>query len=55
MARKKYKISYIRKPFAKRSLICLPLAFLSLVLCIVSMTLSVRLQGQGGLNVAAWG
>ncbi|MCI8864953.1 MAG: calcium:proton exchanger [Lachnospiraceae bacterium] len=55
MARKKFKISYIRKPFAKRSLVSLPLALLSLALCVVSLALSVRLKGEGGLDVAAWG
>lgn len=55
MRRQRHKISYIRKPFAKRSLVCLPLAIAALMLGIVSVALSVRLQGQGGLNVAAWG
>ena len=55
MRRQRHKISYIRKPFAKRSLACLLLAAAALVLGIVSVALSVRLQGQGDLNVAAWG
>lgn len=55
MRRKNNKISYIRKPFAKRSLFCLPLAVIALVFAIVSLFLSVRLQGNGELNVAAWG
>ena len=54
MRRQKFKISYIRKPFAKRSRICLFLTLMALVLCIVSLGLSVRQQGQGELNVAAW-
>lgn len=55
MRRQKFKISYIRKPFARRSRICLFLALTALALCLVSLGLSVRLQGQGELNVAAWG
>lgn len=54
MGKQKFKISYIRKPFAKRSRICLFLALVSLVLCGVSILLSVRRQGQGELSVAAW-
>ena len=55
MRKQRYKISYIRRPFAKRSRICLPLALISLAFCVVSFTLSVQQQGQGGLNIAAWG
>lgn len=31
------------------------MALLSLALCVVSLALSVRLKGEGGLDVAAWG
>lgn len=55
MRRQKFKISYIRKPFAKKSLVCLPLAVAALVMGGISVSLSVRLQGQGELNIAAWG
>ncbi len=55
MQRGKRKISYIKKPFASNSRISFPAAVLALVLCGVSMYLSIRAQGQGGLNVAAWG
>lgn len=55
MQRGKRKISYIKKPFAANSRISLPAAVLSLILWGVSLYLSVRLQGQGDLNVAAWG
>lgn len=55
MGKPRHKISYIRKPFAKRSLIGLPLALVSLILCGVSISLSVGQQGRGGLDVAAWG
>lgn len=55
MRRDKQKISYIRKPFARKSFVALPFAAAALACCIVSLALSVRLQGNGGLNVAAWG
>jgi len=49
------KISYIKKPFARRSLVCLPAAVTALLLAAVSLGLSIRHAGQGELNVAAWG
>lgn len=55
MRRDKQKISYIRKPFARKSFVALPFAVAALACCVVSLALSVRLQGNGGLNVAAWG
>lgn len=55
MRRKNHKISYIRKPFARKSFFCLPLAAAALVFGIVSLVLSVRMQGNGEINVAAWG
>ena len=55
MRRNKQRISYIRKPFARKSFVGLSFAAAALVCCIVSFTLSIRLQGNGGLNVAAWG
>ena len=55
MVKQRFRISYIRKPFAKRSRYCLGTAAAALVMCGVSLGLSVRLEGQGELNVAAWG
>lgn len=55
MRRDKQKISYIRKPFARKSFVALPFAAASLACCVVSLYLSIRRQGDGGLNVAAWG
>lgn len=55
MAERKRKISYIKKPFAVKSRISLFLVLGALLLCGVSLGLSVRLEGQGELNVAAWG
>lgn len=49
------RISYIKKPFARRSLVSLPFAVAGLLCCLVSLTLSVRLEGNGGANMAAWG
>ena len=55
MEKRKRKISYIRKPFARRSLVCLPLALAAVALAAVSLGLSVQMQGQGDLRIAAWG
>lgn len=55
MGERRFKISYIKKPFAKRSLISLPVAVVALICLVVSLRLSVRLEGNGGLNVGAWG
>lgn len=55
MREHQFKISYIKKPFARRSFICLPLALAALVFCMVSLYLSIRLEGNGELNVGAWG
>lgn len=55
MRRDKQKISYIRKPFARKSFVGLPFAVAALACCAVSLFLSMRLQGNGGVDVAAWG
>lgn len=55
MAERRFKISYVKKPFARRSFISLPLAAAAFVFGAVSLYLSVRMQGSGGLNVGAWG
>lgn len=55
MGRRTRKISYVRKPFARKSFAALPLALAALALGVISLTLSVRMQGNGDLNVAAWG
>lgn len=55
MRERRFKISYIKKPFARRSFISLPVAAAALVFCVVSLYLSVRLEGNGDLNVGAWG
>jgi len=49
------RISYIKKPFARGSLICLPAAVLALILGGISLYLSISRAGQGDLNVGAWG
>ncbi|MDO4267176.1 MAG: DUF6142 family protein [Eubacteriales bacterium] len=49
------KISYIRKPLARRGFPSVGAAAAALLCCIVSLGLSVARQGNGGLNVAAWG
>lgn len=55
MEKRKRKISYIRKPFARRSLFSLPLALVALALAAVSLGLSVQMKGNGDLRIAAWG
>jgi len=46
-------VSYIRKPFAKRSFLSLGLAVGALVLGIIGIISSVMAEGQAQLNVAA--
>lgn len=55
MRKGKQRISYIRKPFAGKSLIALPFSVAALVCCAVSLGLSIRFQGNGGVEIAAWG
>lgn len=50
---KQKKVSYIRKPFAKRSFLCLGLAVGALVLGMIGIISSVMAEGQAQLNVAA--
>jgi hypothetical protein len=46
-------VSYIRKPFAKRSFLSLGLAVGALILGIIGIVSSVMAEGQAQLNVAA--
>lgn len=55
MQKKPHKISYVKKPFARRSRISFPFALAALGCCIASLGISARLQGNGDLDVAAWG
>lgn len=50
---KQKKVSYIRKPFAKRSFLSLGLAVGALILGITGMASSVMTAGKAQLNVAA--
>lgn len=50
---KQKKVSYIRKPFAKKSFLSLGLAAGALALGILGITSSVITAGQAQLNVAA--
>jgi hypothetical protein len=50
---KQKRVSYIRKPFAKRSFLSLGLAVGALVLGIIGIISSVMDEGQAQLNVAA--
>lgn len=51
--KKQKKVSYIRKPFAKKSFLSLGLSVGALVLGIIGITSSVMSAGQAQLNVAA--
>lgn len=53
--RERFKISYIKKPFARKSFYCIGLAAVALILGGVSLFISVRNQGQAGLNAGALG
>lgn len=55
MERRRYKISYIKKPLAKKSYVCFGLAAVALICGFISLRISVALQGAGGANVGAWG
>lgn len=55
MRRRKYKISYIKKPFAKKSLIAISLSAAAVFLCFFGLRLSVMAQGNAGLNAGAFG
>lgn len=55
MPRRQRKISYIKKPFARKSFVSLPFALLALASCVVSLAISMYHQGNGDINVAAWG
>lgn len=55
MQKGKRKISYIKKPFARRSFISLGASAAAVLCCGISLWLSVKMQGNGGLNMAAWG
>ncbi len=50
---KQKKVSYIRKPFARRSFLSLGLAIGALILGIIGIASSVMTAGQVQLNVAA--
>lgn len=47
------KVSYIRKPFAKRSFLCIGLAAGALILAVFAIGSAVMTNGQAELNVAA--
>ena len=53
MPRRTHKISYVKKPFAKKSLIAAALTAAAALLCFFALRLSVAAQGNAGLNAAA--
>lgn len=55
MRRRNHKISYIKKPFAKKSLIAVSLSAAAVFLCFFGLRLSVMAQGKAGLDAGAFG
>lgn len=55
MPRKQRRISYIKKPFSRKSFFSLGFMAVSAAAFVMSVGLSVRDQGNGGVNIAAWG
>lgn len=53
MPRRTYKISYVKKPLAKKSLIAAALAAAAVFLCFFALRLSITAQGKAGLNAGA--
>lgn len=53
MQRRKFRISYVKKSLARRSLIAAALSGIAILLCFFVLRLSVRAQGEAGLTVAA--
>lgn len=49
------RISYIRRPLAKRSIVACALVIVSLALLYFSLSAAVRSAGQAGLNAGAMG
>lgn len=52
---RKNRVSYVKKPFAKHSLFCIGLVGAGLLLLALSLCVSIRQEGHGGVNVAAMG
>lgn len=48
------RVSYVKKPFAKNSIFSIGLAGAALLLAGAGFVISVRAQGEAGLNVAAF-
>lgn len=47
------RVSYVKKPFAGRSLICIGLMVVALIFFLVGLFQAVKSQGQAGLSMAA--
>lgn len=55
MEKGKFRISYVKKPMARRSLMAIGLSGAGLFLLLGGMTVSVNSNGQAGLNIGAVG
>lgn len=49
------KISYVKKPIPKMSIIAIVLMAVALIFCFLALRLSVYRQGDAGLNAGAFG
>lgn len=55
MPRKQRRISYIKKPFSRKSFSSLGFMAVGVLAFLVSLGLSVHNQGNGEVDIAAWG
>ncbi|MFR5601598.1 MAG: calcium:proton exchanger [Lachnospiraceae bacterium] len=55
MDRRQKKVSYIKKPLAKRSFLCIGFTAAGLIFLIASLILGIKGQGNAGLNAGACG
>lgn len=55
MPRKQRRISYIKKPFSRKSFSSLGFMAVGVLAFLISLGLSVHNQGNGEVNIAAWG
>lgn len=55
MPRRHRRISYVKKPFARKSLVGTGFLLVALLSFGMSLGLSIQSQGNGEINIAAWG
>lgn len=55
MRRRTRRISYIKKPFARKSFVSIGFLLAALLCAAASFAISVSFQGNGDVEIAAWG